>query len=208
MLHWTACYDDECRIHFSSKDNEFFSKKSKNKRVESQSEPWKKLEKFMNKVLCESNDSEQWKSIWKNEKSTSKLTESWEITHDYVLKKYPNEFKFSKNRKNSDPSFKNWAKKQQIKKKMQQKKYEKLSMKKCRRFNCQMSHKFTWISISKIQPQWINLIVKQFSKKEAYIAERGYWTLDEDYISSKLREAAKKLIEKYMICKPQRTSKN
>ena len=162
----------------------------------------------MNKILCENNDSEQWKPIWKNEKLISKIAESWEITHDYVSKKYSNEFKFSENKKNSDSNFRNWAKKQQIKKKMQQKKHEKFFIKKCRKFSCQMSHKSTWISILKIQLRWINLIVKQLSEKEAYTAKKEYWISDESYISPKLREAAKKLIEKYMACKPQRTPKN
>ena len=91
---------------------------------------------------------------------------------------------------------------------MQQKKHEKFSMKKCKKFNCQMSHKFMWISISKIQLRWINLIVEQLSKEETYTTKKEYWISNENYISSKLREAAKKLIEKYMICKSQRTPKN
>ena len=59
-------------MHFSSKDSGFFSKKSENKRVKSASESWERLNELTNKILCANSDSEQWKSIWKNEELTSK----------------------------------------------------------------------------------------------------------------------------------------
>ena len=208
MLHWTGCYDDECQIHFSGKDGGFFSKKPENKRVESKNESWKKLNEPMNRILCESSDSEQWRSIWENEESASKKMKAWKITHDFVFKKYSEEFKFSENKKNSNSNFRNWEKRQRIKKKMQQKKHEKLSTKQCRKFDCRVSHKSAKISIARSQSRWINLIMKQLSGEKAYITKKKYWMSDEDYISSKLREATKKLAEEYMACKSQGTSKN
>ena len=208
MLHWTECYDDECQIHFSEKDSGFFPKKSENKKVEPRSESWERLNEPMNKILCDDNDSEQWKSVWKNEKSTSKKEKAWKITHDFVFEEYSEEFKFSENKKNSNPNFRNWEKRQRIKEKMQQKKHEKLFTKQCKRFDCRALHRSAWISVAKIQFRWINLIVEQLLRGGAYTTKGGYWMSDGGYISSKLREATKKLAEKYMACKPQGAPKN
>ena len=208
MLHWTECYDDECQIHFSGKNGEFFSKKSENKRVEPGNESWKRLNEPMNRILCESSDSERWKPIWENEESASEKEKTWEIAHDFVFEKYSEKFKFSENKKNSNPSFKNWEKRQRSKKKMQQKKHEKFSTKQCRKFDCRVSHRSAWISITKIQFRWINLIMEQLPRGGAYITKEEYWMSDEGYIPPKLREAARKLAEEYMACKSQGTSKN
>ena len=46
---------------------------------------------------------------------------TWEITHDFVSKKYSKKFRFLENKKNSNSNFKNWTKKQQSKKKCNKK---------------------------------------------------------------------------------------
>ena len=208
MLHWTACYDDECQIHFSDKDGGFFPKKPENKRIEPKNESWERLDEPMDRILCESSDSEQWKPVWENKKSAPRKKKAWEITHDFVFEKYSEKFRFSKNKKNSNSNFRNWEKRQRIKKKMQQKKHEKFSTKQCKKFDCRISHKSAKISVARSQPRWINLVMEQLPGEKAYITEKEYWMSDGGYISSKLRETTKKLTEEYMACKSQGTSKN
>ena len=71
----------------------------------------------MDRILCEDSDSEQWRPVWEDGESTPGEKEAWEIAHDFVPEEYPEEFKFSENRRNSDPSFRNWEKRQRIKEK-------------------------------------------------------------------------------------------
>ena len=208
MLHWTGCYDDECQIHFSGKDGGFFPKKPKNKRVGPKNEPWERLDEPMDRILCEDSDSEQWRPVWEDGESTPGEKEAWEIAHDFVPEEYPEEFKFSENRRNSDPSFRNWEKRQRTKEEVQQKKHEELPTEQCRRFNCRTPHQPTWIPVAGSQPRWINLVMEQLPKGGAYTTEGGYWMPDGGYIPPKLREATKKLAEEYMACKPQGMSKN
>lgn len=208
VLHWTGCYDDDCQVHFDGKDNGFFPKKPKNKKVGPADEPWERLDIPTSKILCADNDSEQYEPLGKTYESTPEETEAWGIAHDFVTEDYPEGLRFATDRRNSNPSFRNWAMKQQSRKEVQQKEHEELSTEQCRRYDCWVPHRPTWIPISGTQPRWINLIVEDLPEGGVYTREGGYWTPDGGYIAPTLRERAKKLAEEYMACKPQDTPKN